>query len=61
MIYVYISYTYTVHAGAGAAHQVAGAPPRQTVSNKYRGTSLMRNSAPLGPFSRTMPRTLWTP
>jgi len=24
----------------------------------YRGTSLMRNSAPLGPYSRTMPRAL---
>jgi len=25
----------------------------------YRGTSLTRNSAPLGPYSRTMPRALW--
>jgi len=25
----------------------------------YRGTSLMRNCAPLGPYSRTMPRALW--
>jgi len=25
----------------------------------YRGTSLIRNSAPLGPYSRTMPRILW--
>ena len=25
----------------------------------YRGTSLIRNSAPLGPCSRTMPRPLW--
>ena len=24
-----------------------------------RGTSLIRNSAPLGPYSRTMPRALW--
>ena len=24
----------------------------------YRGTSLIRNSAPLGPYSRIMPRTL---
>ena len=24
----------------------------------YRGTSLIRNSAPLGPYSRTMPRAL---
>ena len=25
----------------------------------YRGTSLIRNSAPLGPYSRTMPGALW--
>jgi len=25
----------------------------------YRGTSLIRNSAPLGPYIRTMPRALW--
>ena len=25
----------------------------------YRGTSLIRNSAPLGPYSRSMPRALW--
>ena len=25
----------------------------------YRGTSLIRNSAPLGPYRRTMPRALW--
>ena len=27
----------------------------------YRGTSLIRNSASLGPYSRTMHRTLWKP
>ena len=26
---------------------------------RYRGTSLIRNSACLGPYSRTMPRALW--
>ena len=25
----------------------------------YRGTSLIRNSAPVGPYRRTMPRALW--
>ena len=25
----------------------------------YRGTSLIRNSPPLGPYSRTKPRALW--
>ena len=28
---------------------------------EYRGTSLIRNCAPLGSFSRTMPRALWRP
>ena len=27
----------------------------------YRGTSVMRNSAPLGSYSRTMPRAMWKP
>jgi len=27
----------------------------------YRGTSPIRNSAPIGPYSRTMPRTMWKP
>jgi hypothetical protein len=26
---------------------------------KYRGTSLIRKSLPLGPYSRTLPGTLW--
>ena len=26
---------------------------------RYRGTSLIRNNAPLGPYSRTMPMALW--
>ena len=28
-------------------------------AHPYRGISLIRNSAPLGPYSRTMPRALW--
>ena len=28
---------------------------------RYMGTSLMRNSAPLGPCIRTVPRALWWP
>jgi hypothetical protein len=27
--------------------------------HEYSGTSLIRNSAPLGPYRRTMPRALW--
>ena len=26
---------------------------------EYRGTSLIKNSPPLGPHSRAMPRALW--
>ena len=33
--------------------------PDVPVHLAYRGTSLIRNSAPLGPYSRTMPRPLW--
>ena len=29
------------------------------VSALYRGTSLIRNGLPLGPYSRTRPRALW--
>ena len=28
---------------------------------RYRGTSLIRKRTPLGPCSRTMPRSLWSP
>ena len=28
---------------------------------RYRGNSLIRNSAHLNPYGRTMPRTLWKP
>ena len=27
--------------------------------NPYRGTSLIINTPPLGPYSRTIPRVLW--
>ena len=27
--------------------------------SRYRGTSLIRNNAPLGPYSRTKPVALW--
>jgi len=35
-------------------------PPSSRVL-PYRGTSLIRNRAPLGPYSRTMPMALWKP
>ena len=31
----------------------------KTVKLVYRGTSLIRNSAPLGPNSSNMPRVVW--
>ena len=34
---------------------------QRTAPNAYRGTSPIRNSAPLGPYSRTMPKALWKP
>jgi len=33
----------------------------QKVRTPYRGTSIIRNSAPLGPYSRNIPRALWRP
>jgi len=32
---------------------------RRGKSIDHRGTSLIRNCPPLGPYSRTMPRALW--
>ena len=29
------------------------------IAISYRGTSLIRNRAPLGPYGRTTPRALW--
>ena len=31
----------------------------ERVEGQYRGTSHIRNSAPLGSYCRTMPRALW--
>ena len=30
----------------------------EAIGRRYRGTSLIRNRAPLGPYSRPMPRAL---
>ena len=32
---------------------------QQYFTGRYRGTSIIRNRRPLGPYSRTMPRALW--
>ena len=37
---------------------IEGAPPSIPNPSPYRGASLIRNSAPIGPYSRTMPRVL---
>ena len=35
--------------------------PATVFTTTYRGTSLIRNSPFVGPYSRTMPRALWWP
>ena len=40
-------------AFSGARYPFSGVP------RAYRGTWLIRNSAPLGPYGRTTPRALW--
>ena len=39
--------------------RVVPARARHPLNFAYRGTSLVRNNAPLGPQSGTMPRDLW--
>ena len=48
-------------AGAAAPTFRGGSDPLFGISGvyMYRGTSLIRNSSPLAPYSRTMPRALW--
>ena len=31
------------------------------VKSAYRGTAIIKNSTPLGPYSTNMPRALWRP
>ena len=40
---------------------VAPSAPHPGASMQYRGTSLIRNSALMGPYSRTLHRPLWWP
>ena len=41
-------------------HKIGLSAGRDVRENpEYRGTSLIRNSAPVGPYSRTIPRALW--
>ena len=34
-------------------------PPQRLLLPEYRGTSLIRNSAPPGPYSRPLPKPIW--
>ena len=44
---------------AKSAVELRATEASQTFSLQNRGTSLIRNSAPVGPYRRTMPRLLW--
>jgi len=52
-------------SGVGLAYPSPHAEPRDAKKSItrcvawYRGTSLIRNSAALGPYIRSMPRALW--
>ena len=50
-----LHHAHTASRTPGAKEARALAP----LPSQYRGTSLKRNSAPLGPYSRNMPRALW--
>ena len=47
--------------GASCPTTISCLKPELTpfLAERYRGTSLIRNKAPLGPYSRTMPMALW--
>ena len=51
--------------GGGSTFQLRGGvgQPRLVCApgEAYRGTSLIRNSVPLGPYSRKLPRAFWRP
>ena len=58
--------TFDLLAASNGARGIAPVPsadrhvPRVLSQiSAYRGTSLMRNTPLLGPFSRTIPRVLW--
>ena len=61
-LHSFIYYHYYLLFGTGV-HQkegVSASPgPAEKRPRWYRGTSLIRNRRPLGPYSRTMPRALW--
>ena len=46
---------------APGAERGALAAGAHTVLRAYRGTSLISNQPPIGPYGRSMPRALWRP
>ena len=46
---------------ANVSSRLACLPPGLVDGRSYRVTSLIRNSAPPGPYSRSMPWALWRP
>ena len=74
-MYIYIAAApATILAFASARTPACASPPASPVSSlsrprkvrehgcyAYRGTPLIRNCPPSGPYKRTMPRTLWWP
>ena len=46
-----------VSSNDGLAQEILGG--KDGFDPAYRGTSLIRNRAPLGPYGRNMPRALW--
>ena len=49
----------TPEASAPAGDATPAVEPEAALKPPYRGTSLIRNRRPLGPYRRTMPRALW--
>ena len=51
-------YARTTGVARSSGHTIEDPHPKLKFG-PYRGASLIINSAPLGPYSRTMPRALW--
>ena len=56
-VYVYV-YTYQSRS---RKRERRSCKPSSRGRDRYRGTLLIRNRPPLGPYGRTMPRALWWP
>ena len=47
------------HARTAKSGRLLDGQARSGLSHLYRGTSLIRNTAPVGPYSSPVPRNLW--